>query len=130
MARPRSEEDKTPVHLRTPDWLLKAVDEIARDRNVTRSRVMLDAVRDKLRIKPPARRSVLKTPPLDEPTLPETPRAPAWTVPVKLLFDGVASVEAASAEEAAAKIEAGEFEHELGERVKWKQDGEIERSGT
>ncbi len=53
MGRPRQLELKFSVHVRIPDWVLERIDDLARERRVTRSTVVLDAVKRQMEIKAP-----------------------------------------------------------------------------
>lgn len=52
MGRPRG-PDMLNAHLRMPEWMLKQVDRIAREKGVARSRVIVDAVKRQLGIEAP-----------------------------------------------------------------------------
>lgn len=53
MGRPKSAINMENAHLRMPDWMLAQVDRVARERGVTRSRVIVDAVKRQLGIEAP-----------------------------------------------------------------------------
>ena len=59
----------------------------------------------------------------------QEPEKRSWQVPYRLTTQGIADVEATSAEEAEAMVERGEFESHPGEeRVDWEKRGKAKPS--